>query len=174
MAIFEDLGAFVPTTSVYDDSVIHSLDINSENFKDFLTRLRQNINQISLVLNIKDSGFYPLDEFVNGQLFFPNSTDVNLQYRPVYRIVVNIDALPNAGVKNVAHGLDTQVKWTFTRIYGTATDTTALEYIPLPYASAVLVNNIELSVDHTNVIITTAADYSAFNKCYVVLEYITT
>jgi hypothetical protein len=47
-----------------------------------------------------------------------------------------------------------------------------MQYIPLPYASPTLVNNIQLSVDATNVTITTGIDYSAYTVTYVILEYI--
>jgi hypothetical protein len=42
----------------------------------------------------------------------------------------------------------------------------------LPYASPTDADNIELSVDVTNVSITTGSDRTGFTTTYIVLEYI--
>lgn len=171
-------GAFVPTTNVWDVSQLYEIDINSPAFKELLVRLYQNINNIALVLNLKDTGYYLNQPFVNGQLYFPNpaynsSTPLDPGYRQVWRLVINFGVLPNTGTKSVAHGLTINSGVTFTRIYATASDTTGFNYIPIPYASATGTTNIELSVDATNVTITTASNRSNFNICYVILEYLT-
>lgn len=170
------VGAFIPTTQIWDVDLIYSLDVKSPEFKELLVRMYQNINIIALNVNIRDAGYYDLQEFVNGQLYFPdplnNSTTPGVpDYRPVFRKVINFGSLPNGGTKSVPHNLDVNVGTTFTRIYATASDTTDFEYIPIPYASAGG-DNIELSVDATNVNITTVIDDSNFNVCYVVLEYL--
>lgn len=172
-----DYGAFLPTTDVYDTEAIYSIDINSEEFKEFLVRLRQSTNNIALVVNIKDSGYYVLEEFVNGQLWFPNPTLTTPNvvmpiYRQVFRKTINFGALPNTATKTAAHGLSPTSDWTFTRVYGVASNTTGLAYLPIPYASPTLANNISLDVDATNVTITTGSNRTAYNQCYVVLEYI--
>lgn len=167
-------GMFVPTTNIWDPSEIFSIDVSTPEFKELLVRLYQNLNNISLALNLKDTGYYDLVEFVNGQAFFPNpanssTTPQNPVYRQAFRKVINFGALPNTAVKSVAHGLTITSGFTFTRIYATASDTTGSNYIPLPYAG---INPIELSVDATNVIITTTSDRTAFATTYAILEYI--
>lgn len=169
-----DAGLFVPTTNIWDVAELYETDVNSDQFKELLVRLYQNVNNIALSLNIKDSAYYTLNEFVNGQLFFPSSLSSNAtepQYRQVYRLVINFGALPNAATKSVAHGLSIGSTWTFTRIYGTATNPST-EFIPLPYASPTLNQNISLNVDATNVNVTTAINYSAYTTTYIVLEYL--
>lgn len=171
-------GLFVPTTNVWDVSQLYEVDVNSPQFKELLVRLYQNINNISLALNIKDSGYYITDEFVNGQLFFPNptlnsSTLANAEFRQVFRLVIDFGALPNTAAKVVPHNLAVNIGYTFTRIYATASDTTGFNYIPIPYASSSGADNIQLDVDATNVTITTASDRTNFNVTYVILEYIT-
>jgi hypothetical protein len=166
-------GAFVPNTYVWDVAQIQSIDVNSQEFKELLVRLYQNLGTMATVLNLKDTGYYPLGEFSNSQLFFPNpayssSTSVLPAYRGVTRIVVNFGSLPNTGTKSVAHGLTPTPSWTFTRIYATASDTTGMTYIPIPSAQA------NLTVDATNVNITTTANLTNYNVCYVVLEWIKT
>lgn len=171
-------GIFVPTTNVWDVSQIYEIDVTSPQFKELLVRLYQNINNISVALNLKDSGYYITESFVNSQLFFPNpiynsSTAVTPGYRQVFRIVINFGALPNAGTKSVPQNIIVNSQYTFARIYGTASDTTGFNYIPLPYASASGTDNIELSVDATNVTVITTTNRSNFNVTYIVLEYIT-
>jgi hypothetical protein len=171
------VGSFVPTTNIWDPNELYDVDVNSPQFKELLVRLYQNINLICLALNTKDSAYYDTMEFVNGQLFFSNpalnsSTDTVPELRQAFRMVVNFGALPNTGVTAVAHGITTTSSTLFTRIYATASDTAGRNYIPIPYASPTLVNNIELSVDAVNVTITTGSNRSNFNNCIVVLEYL--
>jgi hypothetical protein len=182
------VGAFVATSYIWDVARLHEIEVNSPEFKELLVRLYQNLANIANVLNIKDSGYYNVLEFVNGQLFFPNpnfdsQTSQTATYRQVIRKVINFGPLPNTGTKSVAHGI-TCIAFsagppivpgtTFTRIYATATDNTGLNYIPIPYASPILANNIELSVDSTNVTITTGSNRSNFNICLVILEFLQT
>jgi hypothetical protein len=172
----DNFGAFLPTTNVWDVSEIYQTDVSSPEFKELLVRLYQNLNNISLMVNIKDSAYYNTQEFVNGQVFFPNpvytsGTTVKPVLRPVYRLVINFGALPNAGTATVAHGLVINEGYTFTRIYGCASDPINFVYLPLPYASPTDVDNIEVNVDATNVTIITGSDRTAFTTTYVILEY---
>lgn len=180
MASFQQInsGAYIQTTDILDAQLIYDLDIDSREFREVLVRLRTALNKVAVLLNLKDTGYYPLSEFVNGQSFFPNpalsatGTSQVATYRQVYRLVINFGSLPNTGSTSVAHGLTPTTKWSFTRIYATASDTTSFNYIPIPYASSVLADNISISVDATNVTITTGSDRTNFDTCYVVLEYI--
>ena len=170
-------GQFVGTTQVYD------LGRSSVNAEDFTVHLRNNFNNIVLALNIKDSGYYSQEEFVNGQIFYPDysrsdsATSTPPQFRQVYRKVIDCGALPNAGAKNIAHGitfLPTAGNTTFvaTRIYGAATDQAARILLPLPYSSPTLNLNISVSVTATNVVITTGVNRSAYTLSHCVVEYI--
>lgn len=171
-----NFGSFVPTTYIWDVAQLQQIDVTSPAFKELLVRLYQNINNIAISLNTRDAGYYVLQEFLNGQVYFPDPTLVPTTTTPVvrqvFRFVVNFGALPNAGTKSVAHGLAVTTDWTFTRIYATASDTTNRVYIPIPYASPTLANNVELYVDSTNVTIVTGSNRSSFDTTYVVLEYI--
>lgn len=95
-----------------------------------------------------------------------------MRNRDVYRKVIDFGALPNAGVKTVAHGITFDASSSLTHLYASATDPVNLLYIPIPYASPTLANNIEISLDSTNVIITTGTNRSAFTICYVVIEWL--
>jgi len=170
-------GVFVPSTYIWDVSRLQDIEVTSPEFKELMVRLYQNINNITIALNIKDTGVYNVIENVNGQVFFPNPT-LNSStaqipfFRQVYRTVINFGSLPNAATTSVAHGITITPVTTFTRIYAAASNLTGDTYIPIPYASPTAANSIEISVDATNVNITTAIDYSAYTICYGILEYL--
>jgi hypothetical protein len=178
MANSTQYGAFVPTNYVWDVQQLQSTNVNSPEFKELLVRLYQNINSIALVLNVKETGLYQVTELVNGQLYFSNpnnnsSTVANPNLRQVYRKVINYTtALPNTGTVTIPHNIVCTAATTFTRIYATASDTAGKNYIPLPYASPTLANNIELKVDGTNISIITGSNRSNFTQTYIVVEYL--
>jgi hypothetical protein len=177
MCPVQNVGAFVSTTDVYDVSHIYAMDVKSKEFKDFLVRLRQSINNIALSLNIRDAGYYDQTEFVCGQLWFPDptltsQTEKTPTYRQVYRKVINFGALPNTATKTVAHNVTFDANSSFTRTYGSASDPAAIEYKPIPYAHSTANYSISLDVDTINVSIQTWRNWSAFTICYVVIEYI--
>lgn len=169
-------GSFVPTTFLLDVSIINKIDIDSPEFKELLVRLYRNLNRMCLSLNVKTSGYYALNQFVTGDLYFPATAGtslVNADYRPVTRKVINFGTLPNAGTKSVAHGITINAGVSFVRIYGSSTDPVGFNYIPLPYASPTDANNIELNVDATNVNVITGSDRTAYTLTYIVLEFLT-
>jgi hypothetical protein len=176
MPLNQEVGLFVPTTNVWDVGPIYQANIDNPELVELLVRLYQNINNIAIALNLKDSGMYYPFEFINGQTFFPNpnnssATQINPSQRQVYRQLVVFGALPNSGTKSMPHGIIVSSMTTFTRVYATASDTTGFTYIPIPYVDTGG-SNIALNVDATNVNITTTSNRTNFNVCYVVLEYL--
>lgn len=178
-------GSFGPTTNVWDVTELQDIDVKSPEFKELLVRLYQNINLMALVLQVADKGIYDTQEFVNGQLWYPNpaynsTTASSAQYRQVFRTVINMNAtepnLPNNGTISLPHGIPWNADMSWTRVYGVATNPTAAsnakDGIPLPYVSVTAGQSIELYTTDTNVVITTQADYTAYTICYVVLEYL--
>lgn len=169
-------GFFIPTTDIYDAKVIQSLDVNSPEFKDFLVRLQQRLNNLALYQNNKVAGIFSLDEQINGKQYFQTvqGTGTGQQsqiQRQVYHKTFNLGALPNAGVAMYPTDLDITADWIATDIYGTATNP-GVAMIPLPFASPTDIENIKLEVIGTDIVITTAMDYSAFTITYVTLEYV--
>jgi hypothetical protein len=174
----QNVGAFVPTTNIWDPNVLFSVEIDSPQFKELFVKLYQNMNLIAINLNAKDTGIYDTSEFVNGQKYFPDPGLTSLTSAPpiprqIFRKVINFGPLPNAGTTSVPHGIAINANTIFTRIYATASDSTGFNYVPIPYASVTaVIDNIELNVDVTNVNIITGSNRSNFNICYVVLEYL--
>lgn len=172
-------GSFIPTTNAWDVTDIASVEVTSPQFKELLIRLYQNLNVQSLSMNTRDAGIYAEEEFVCGQIWYPNPANSSTTgtkpneavWRQVFRKVIDFGALPNTGTQSVAHGITITSGFTFTRIYATASDPSTA-FIPIPFASSVPGDIISLDVDTTKVNITTASDKTAFTTTYVILEYI--
>ena len=165
-----DEGAYIPTTYIWSVDEIREADTGSEQFKELIVQLYQNINQIQLATNVKDSALYDTEEFVNGQTYWQNYSDSALTHgdarRQVFRKVIDFGALPNSTTKSVAHNIEITGGFSFTRLYGAASDQANKNYVAIPNAS------ITLAVDATNVKITTSGTYSTYTVTYVVLEYL--
>jgi len=171
----DEIGVFLPTTQIWDSANIQETNVQSSEFKELVIKLYENNNEMAQIINLKDTGIYDINEFVCGQTYFPtvdSSDSRRTTFRQVYRKVINFGALLDAAAKTVAHAIDITDNVTVTRVYGSSTDTTGHTYIPLPYASPTLVDNIELSLDATNVIVTTGKDRTAYDTTYVVVEYL--
>lgn len=161
--------AFSSDPALQSNQVSISLEIPRPEDPNFETIMSLFMKRTTDAVNTKEGALYSLREVATFQQYFtagdPQTT------RNVYRMTVNFGALPNAGTKSVPHGIAFTSAFSLTRMYGAATDPVNLIYIPLPYASPTLNQNIKLNADGTNVNIETAINYTAFTRCTVVLEY---
>ena len=178
MSDFRSVGAFVPTNYIWDIQQLGEINI-PQDLRELLVRLYQNVNIIAINLNYKDTGIYDTFEFVCGKQYFARpaqsaAIQTDDSFRMVLRLVIDFGQLPNAATKSVAHNLVNEINsnWIFVGVTGTASDTTGFNYINLPYASPVLLNNIELNADGTNVNVITGVNRTNFDTCYITLEYI--
>jgi len=143
--------------------------------------LRRYLDQIATAVNDKDSAIYDGLETITGQQFyptFPGTESTNSVYREVYRKVIDCGTLPSSASSTTAHGITTTQDFTFVKIYGTSTDpgvSTITSSIPLPYMNTTTPgDSVELSINATDVIITTTtANYAAYTRTFVVLEWMT-
>jgi hypothetical protein len=175
MATIYNEGVYVPTTTVLDVYSLYSLNSNSKEFKDFIVQLIQNYNNLALAINIKTSGYYIQPEFLTSNLFF-NEVEPNT-FRSEFRVSIPFGALPNAGTKSVAHGIDIRTIAPLTTVIFVGHDAWSSKpdqtsFIPIPFSSSVLNENIKLTVTSTNIVITTAIDYSAYTNTIVTLRYL--
>lgn len=141
----------------------------------------QNLGNMATMINYKDTGIYPTEEFVCGQMYFKDpsldsSTSKTPKLRNVYRKVINFGALPAAGATvTKAHGITIDANFILTRLYGAATDPVALKSIPLPYVSgSAPTTSVGLSLDATNLIAISSPPkgWATYNKTYIVIEYL--
>ena len=170
-----DTGLFIPTTYIFDVESIKDVDVTKPEFKELMVRLYQNINNMCLALNLKESGLYFLQEFVTGQVLFPNPNMINANQsgRQIFRTVLNFGALPNATTLSVPHNISVTPSTVYTNVYGVSTNPTSLLGIGIPYAStSAVIDNIEWAIDATNFYITTGIDYSAYTQTIITIEYV--
>ena len=168
-------GILLGTTNIWELSGIEGVDLNSPEGKQILVRLYQNICDILNALNLKDSGYYVLQQFVDGQQFFSiDPANPNI-LRPNYRFVMNVTPI-NAGVNTFAHGIPNidngtgSTNWTFTRIYATATNSSTIQFYPAGTGGAAA-GILTINANATNVVITNNTGV-VFDKCIVVLEFL--
>lgn len=176
----QNKGYFLPTTQSWDSTELYEADVNSKKFKELIVRMSQNLGLMAQQVNQKSSGVYDTQEFASGDTFFPSPSNSSAGStfaapRPVFRKVINMlptGNLPNAGTLTVAHGLTLPSNFIGVELRGTATNSSGTSMIPLPYASPTAANNIELSLDATNVYIITGSDRTSYTRCYVVIEFL--
>jgi hypothetical protein len=170
-----NVGLFIPTTNIYEINDIQEKGLDKELIRNILTHLYQDMNNVALALNIKDSAYYFDQEFMNGQVLFPNPGMINTNAagRQIFRTVINFGALGNAATVSIPHNIEITNTTTFTRIYGCTSDPINFSYLPIPYASTIsIADNIEISVDSVYVNITTGVDLTSYTTTYVILEYV--
>ena len=170
---FLPTGLFVPTTQVWDISTVPAGDeLKGDELRELIIRLYQNLNTMALAINRKESAIYGLANFITSAQYYPNPAATNQEFRSSVRTVIDFGSLPNTGTTAVAHNIPFNGGFTLTRLYAVATDAIGLNYIPIPYASSVTANSVELRLDGTNVYITTGSDRTNFTICAVVIEYL--
>jgi hypothetical protein len=173
---YANFGSFSPTTFIWEIQQIQSSDFDPK-LKDTLVRLYQNLNQMQIILNGKDSAIYTTEEFINGQLYFPNpllasSSSTTPTERQVFRKVIEFGPLPNNTSISMPHNIEINSTFSLTRLYGASTNSTVTSLIPLPFASPTAADNIQLEATNTNIVITTGKDQTAYTTTYIVIEYL--
>lgn len=136
-----------------------------EDANDFLNwYLKQNTN----LLNSKAIGTYSSQSIPAGKRLYITSKEYE-----AFRLTIDFGALPNAGVKTVAHGITPYLPgFRLLNMFLSATNTTTGEAFSLQYYS-IAASDITLLIDPTNVTVTTASNYSPYNVSYVIIEFLT-
>lgn len=161
--------AFSSDAALQSNQQSISLEVPKPDDPDFVKIMSLYMKRSADSMNTKEGALYTLKEVATFQQYFVASEPQRT--RNVYRMTVNFGALPNTGAKSVPHGIAFNSECSITRMYGAATDPVNLLYIPLPLAAPVLIENIELYADGTNVNIITGRNFSNYTRCTVVLEY---
>lgn len=142
--------------------------------------LTEHSRQVVEKLNSKEVAIYDEQEYAQGQQWFNPDDRQNPRYG--LRKVINLvkTSGPGNGLNDFtvvnpqvqAHGISITPETVVTRLSGTATDPNN-EFIQLPFVDmSGGGNNIELTMDGTNVILTSNADFSRFTTAYIVIEYL--
>ena len=141
-----------------------------ESYESFIEIFDREYKKLIDTVNTKEGGVYlPYESATFKSYANPNNPQGLLN---VYRKVIYFGSLPNATSKSVSHNINFTSVCTLTQLFGAATDPSTMSYIPLPFSSPTLVENISLSADETSVTIETGADYSSYVNVSVVIEYL--
>lgn len=124
------------------------------------------LTQMTNYMNAKEIGIHASYVIPCGKQLYLNNRSFDAQ-----RLTIAFGALPAAGTKSVAHGIDTTLGFRILNLYLAANDTTHNKYFCLQYYS-IAPGDIVLNMDATNVNVTVASNYSAYNDCFIILEFI--
>lgn len=120
------------------------------------------------LLNLREIGAYFTEATSTGQSW-PTSNPV--QSRTTLRKLFQVAALPNNTTLNVAHGIAVNGTFRLTALYGAASNPATNSYLPLPYVSNPVTDQIRLAATGTNLVIQSWADYSGYSAL-IVMEWL--
>lgn len=166
---FQNSGLFVEKYSTFEVQN----RIGGTDPKKLAVSLMLRINKIAYAINNRCVGIHTLEAISNGETYAPLS-DSN--HRPVTQQTYLDGPLANAGALTIAHGITWDSTVTLVDIVATATDSSNLYAIPLPYvdvSSTPVTGDIEIYVDATNIVITSAGNASTFDRVVVTLKWLT-
>lgn len=115
------------------------------------------VPQIAILLNGKVIGSYSTTNNPAGKTYVQNTSSLQ-----VSRKVVDFGALPNTATKSVAHGLSVNNAFRIFDLYIAASN---------PGVSYLCIKDQNLTMDATNINLTTASNLSAYTSSFVVIEY---
>ena len=176
-------GAFLPTTQVWSTDEISQIQGISEGLKEHLVKMYQRFNDMATMINKKETGLYPREEFVCGKQYYPklgldSSSSSTPRMRQVVRKVIawtdNLGAyktLPNNTTDTVAHGITFNSATIPVLVEATCYDTSAYKTITLPWV-ADDGNHISIWLDANNVNIKTTSDRRNFTVTNVTIEFL--
>jgi hypothetical protein len=159
------------------ESYVPVYDVAPKTWEEAMPFVVEQLKKLANAVNAREIGFFLDQELLSGKAFIPG---VNIasdggssqQFRTVLRKVIDFGALPNATTKSVAHEITFDANFTLIQMWASATDPTNLVAIPIPFDSAGAGEGIEITMDSTNINITTESDRTTFTRCFVVIEYI--
>lgn len=166
-----------PSDSQQLESYVPTYDVAPRTWEEGRPFIVEQLKKLANAINVREIGYFLDQELLTGKAFIPG---VNIaagggssqQFRTVLRMVVDFGALPNTGTKSVPHGIFVDANFTLVQMWAAATNPISLVSFPIPYIDPnTLANGVALTMDATNVNITTGSNRNTFTRCYVVVEY---
>ena len=152
------------TTSQEFDTYIPVYDVVPEEWPQARQFLVEHLKKITTGVNNREVGTFYDVEVLSGKRFIP--ADNSQEPRSVLRKVIDVGTLANSGTTTEPHGLTVDANFTLVAMWGGTTD-------PVAFTAASMPNqDINLSLDSSNIIVTTTSDYSAYTRSYVIIEFL--
>jgi len=177
-------GAYLPSTQVWDTSEVESAEGVNDPTKELVIRMYQKLADMATMINYKETGLYPTQEFVCSKKYFANETLTSTSGRtPKLREVIRktlpwldevtgTSALPNAALGNMKHVLTFDANTVLVGLTAACTDPTHRVYMTLPYVSCAK-GTIAIWANATDVFIECCGfDGTDFTINNIVIEYI--
>jgi hypothetical protein len=167
----------IPIDSQNLESYVPVYDAAPKTWEEGMPFIVEQLKKLANAVNAREIGFFLDQELLSGKAFIPGiniATDggSSQQFRTVLRKVIDFGQLPNAGLKQVAHGITVDANFTLIQMFASATDPTNLISFPMPFDSAGSGTGVALFMDATYVNVITQSDRSTYIRCYVVIEYL--
>ena len=166
--------SYIQQTPIFN---FNDSSVTSVEFQDYMTQLTQAFNNMALVVNQKQTGFFDTVEFTTSQFWYPVVDPTGVvppTFRPGLRTVYPF-AMQNGTidpVQTIAHELTFSTSFMIVGMWGVA-NWPNNEAINLPYTSISGPSAfIEVEVNTTDIVITTQFDYSAYTNCFICLDYV--
>lgn len=122
--------------------------------------------EVGNFVNSRTIGIYSTQEIPSGE-----QLQLSGKSYGIFRKVLDIGALPNATTSTIPHGIsNVDAGFRLMDLRLCANDTTDFDYFVLSYWS-IAAADIKIDIEGPNVVITTMNDYSAYDKCLVIIEY---
>jgi hypothetical protein len=164
----------LPTTSLFDLTSLRDIDVKSEEFKEFIVRLYQEVNKHAIFINQKDHGIYSIEQYGSCKQYFPAVSPGN--FRGIARTALPFTFVGfSPGTVTVPHNIVFNADTRVTLLQSEANNPAGQLSLPIPYVdvTGAGAGNIQISMDNTNVYIVTAIDYTAYTDNFIVIEYTT-
>ena len=168
---FYSKSSLVPRYSVFE---IQNAQQETDPIK-LTVNLMLRLNKVIDAINTKPSGIYNLEQSAAVSTYPPTQTGLVSAASPIYWQTYFAGPLPNTGTLNIPHGITWTSSTTLITYSATATDSVNLFAIPIPYvdvSSVAVTGNIELYVDATNIVITTAGNASSYDRVRITMWWI--
>lgn len=129
------------------------------------------VKRINTVVNTKEGGLYVPQEVATFKLYF-TLNDAN-KFRNTYRKTFDMVDLNGGNINpgttvSFAHSIGTIIAPT--DIFGTATTSAPIKYIPLPYVSAVEAEEIQIYATSSNIVLVNGT--LTLTQCYITIEWL--
>jgi hypothetical protein len=137
---------------------------------ELLIKMTTLFNDIAYKVNIREISVYQTVEVLTGQSWFSRNVAINPNSsRPTFRLVMVFPTIAGTATTSLPHGLVGLSTYTFTEIRGTLNLPGTPLFAPIPQAAP---DDVAITIDATNVNITTSTGTYNGASAIVVLEYL--
>lgn len=164
-------GSLIPTTNIWDVSQVYDLKGESDQMKELLVRLYQNLNLMANVVNSKETGFYFNQEVMTSAVYSSPSSNQQSALRSEFAKTILGGTLAPGPAAPVPHGLTINTQFKLVDIYGAASDSVNKLYYPFCFAQVDGTANLNAYISGANVLIDNGTGVT-FDSYILVIKFL--